>query len=328
MLLTKGYSDGAKTKFKVSLTPDSSLLKYVNYVPPGSTESSPIKQSESTDTDLNHTFDSYGFTASNAVINNKDLNKDGQLNIDPNKLVIKTYATRKPYTYKEYHEYWDVNFPSDVNTLTGYSINGSFPIKYGVDDESKMNPFDLNKSGQFKIKYPTGLNEDVALLPNNFDTTKVTLDSGNLSTTVDLNSTDVKKVTSNGITTSTVVPSTPNVKVELKTGKISSDPSKLSNSVRDGGNRIYISNWITNVPSKQIIKFQSNTGMGQNNVSYDLSQNVTLIGYLQGHNESDTQSTDALLMQPVDRSQLFGNGRPFNYSTTDETWLKNSNWYK
>ena len=99
--------------------------------------------------------------------------------------------------------------------------------------------------------------------------------------------------------------------------------------LKDGGSRIYISDWIKNVPSVQPMIFESrpNSALGVNNVTFEFTQNVTLSGYLHGHAESDTSATDALLMQPVDRGSVMPVDG-FTYTKDDNKWLTNDNWFK
>lgn len=327
VLPTTDYKDGQKTPYSVAITLDKSSLKTLQYEGVGSL---PIKieQDESTDTPSGSTFNSFGYTKSKLTVTNSDVSDDGQLSIPKDKLVVQTVATRSPYTYVEYYESWTLAIPKDLTTLTGYSMSGMYPISYSVDKISGKGLIDLNN--KFDIRYPRGLNADRAL-PDYYNEKKgVTLTAENPTARLDLRSLseESKDSDKNGVLTRAVTPAVPKVSIKVGSGEVSSQSIPDGQTYLNGGNRIYISDWIDNVPSVQPVIFETRptvAGLGVNEIKFTFKQNVTLSGYLHGHSKSATQATDAILMQPVDRSSA-NMTQGFGYSAADKAWLADNDW--
>ena len=326
-LPTNGYKDGQKTPYSVAITLDKSSLKALQYVGAGSLPIN-IEQDESTDTPSGSPFSSFGYTKSKLTVTNSDVSDDGQLSIPKDKLVVQTVATRSPYTYVEYYESWTLAIPKDLTTLTGYSMSGMYPISYSIDKVSGKGLIDLNN--KFEIRYPRGLNAD-RTLPDYYNEKKgVTLSAENPTARLDLSnlSEESKDSDKNGVLTRSVTPAVPKVSIKVGSGEVSSQNSPDGQTYLNGGNRIYISDWIDNVPSVQPVIFETRptvAGLGVNEIKFTFKQNVTLSGYLHGHSKSATQATDAILMQPVDRSSI-NMTQGFGYSVADNAWLADNNW--
>lgn len=327
-LSTDSASDGSKVGYTVYITPDKSHLKDLEYTGPEGNVSIKVPQTMETDTDESHSFVSSGYTASNLKLTANDVTKDGQLSIPANKMVVQTVATRNPYSYIERHENWTLAVPKDVSTLTGYSLSGEYPITYSVDKASGRDLVDLNS--QFQLRYSKGLNADKGLSSYVDEKSGQEVDPNDKSATLELKSnSDTKDIDANGILTRFSTESTPDVSVAEGSGDVSSKIASTEAGRKDGGARIYISDWIKNVPSVQPLIFETKPGvsLGVNNVSFEFTQNVTLTGYLHGHAESKTSATDALLMQPVDRGSIMPVDG-FTYTKDDNTWLTDDNWFR
>ena len=325
---TDGAADGSKVPYDVFITPDTSHLESLEYTGPEGNVAIQVPQTMETETDSSHMFSSAGYTASNLKLTADDVTKDGQLSIPENKMVVQTVATRSPYSYTERHENWTLSVPKDVTTLTGYSLSGEYPITYSVDKASGRSLVDL--SDKFQLRYSKGLNADTALSTYVDEKSGQEVDPNDKSATLPLElESGSKDVDANGVLTRFATQETPDVSVEEGTGKVSSKSAPNGSNLKDGGSRIYISEWIKNVPSVQPMIFESrpNVKLGVNGISFEFTQNVTLSGYLHGHAESDTSATDAILMQPVDRgATLPVDG--FTYTKDDNKWLTNDDWFK
>lgn len=327
-LSTEGAEDGQKVGYVVSIVPDTSNLKDLEYTGPEGNVAIHVPQTMETETDEAHAFNSAGYTASNLKLTADDVTKDGQLSIPDNKMVVQTVATRNPYSYIERHENWTLSVPKDLTTLTGYSMSGEYPISYSVDKASGRDLVDLNN--KFQLRYSKGLNADTGLDTYVDEKSGAEVDPNDKSATLALSEDgDTKDVDANGVLTRFATQATPDVSVEDVSGKVSSKVAPDGKKLKDGGSRIYISDWIKNVPSVQPMIFESrpNSALGVNNVTFEFTQNVTLSGYLHGHAESDTSATDALLMQPVDRGSVMPVDG-FTYTKDDNKWLTNDNWFK
>lgn len=325
---TDGVADGSKVPYDVLITPDTSHLEALAYTGPEGNVAIHVPQTMETETDASHMFRSAGYTASNMKITADNVTKDGQLSIPENKMVVQTVATRSPYSYTERHENWTMSVPKDVTTLTGYSLSGEYPITYSVDKVSGRSLVDLKD--KFQLRYSRGLNADTALSTYVDEKSGKEVDPNDKSATLPLETdSGSKDVDANGVLTRFATQETPDVSVEEGSGKVSSNSVPNGNNLKDGGSRIYISEWIKNVPSVQPMIFESrpNVKLGVNKISFEFTQNVTLSGYLHGHAESNTSATDAILMQPVDRgSMLPVDG--FTYTKDDNKWLTNDDWFK
>ncbi len=325
---TDGAADGSKIPYNVLIVPDTSHLQALDYTGPEGNVPIHVHQTMETETDANHMFSSAGYTASNLKLTSDYVTKNGQLSVPENKMVVQTVATRAPHGYTEHHENWTLSVPKDVTTLTGYSLSGAYPITYSVDKVSGRPLVDLKD--KFQLRYSRGLNADTALSTYIDEKSGKEVDPNDKSATLSLKTdSGSKDVDANGVLTRFATQETPDVSVEEGTGKVSSNSAPNGHNLKDGGSRIYISEWIKNVPSVQPMIFETrpNVKLGANNISFEFTQNVTLSGYLHGHAESDTSATDAILMQPVDRGATVPVDG-FTYTQDDKKWLTNDDWFK
>lgn len=326
-LTSPTFSSGEKIPFQVIIELDKSALTPLNYQGVGTLPIT-IEQDESTDTPSTVPFKSFGYTASKIKVTNKNVTSDGQLSVAKDKLVVQTVATREPYTYIERYESWTLSIPKDLTTLTGYSVSGMYPISYGVDGAAGRGMVDFND--KFQIRYAAGLNADRSIAGYVNEKKGMVVDSKNPQVTLGLKTLndESKDTYINGQLTRATTQVVPRVSVKEGSGEVSSAQIPDGTTYKNGGNRIFISDWISNVPSTQPIIFESKPevqGLGVNQVTFSFEQNVTLSGYLHGHAKSATQATDAILMQPVDRASL-NPLKGFGYNGVDNMWLSEDSW--
>lgn len=243
----------------------------------------------------------YGFTSSEKVLKNSDLNGN-EINYEG---VVRTVKERSISTVKEFVERISYNFVPEVRSKTGYGfsldLSSVYTNEIGRKADMKMFAFADNDliDSFINEEYPTVENK-----------TKIRMDL-----------TKNNSITKSGELVQNFVFQFPHMNVERKTGNLFTDTqknnkdSKIRYDLVDGGRKLYIPIWC-NLGNYEVA-IKSNT-FGSNLVSLNMTKELEVYAYMYATISSKTSKEDELLLEPV----YPDSANPKGWNEVELNWLR------
>lgn len=224
----------------------------------------------------------YGFTSSEKVLKNSDLNGN-EINYEG---VVRTVKKRSISTIKEFVERISYNFAPEVRNKTGYG--------FSLD----LSPVYTNEIGR-KADMEIFAFADNDLIDNFINEEYPTVEN---KTKIRMDLTKNNSITKSGELVQNFVFQFPHMNVERKTGNLFTDTqknnkdSKIRYDLVDGGRKFYIPIWC-NLGNYEVA-IKSNT-FGSNLVSLNMTKELEVYAYMYATISSETSKEDELLLEPI-----------------------------